>query len=218
MAKFKGLCSAPRFAHLCAAMSLISKHAPKARPEACRILSIQYGDKDVAERMMKTVRVVIVPRDKQMTELEEFRTLATSDSGKGPGKTFDGRQWAHTRGVGDVVVGSIHYAAITEENLLGGAPDAAVYGAPKDPDGKAIAGGDGRHGGGRLHARLLDHHARVRAHHPPPRARRHGQGDDHHGLHGQARGDRGQGQDRDRALGRRPAHQPEVTGAWVSAG
>ena len=84
---------------------------------------------------------MIVPRDKQMTELEEFRTLATSDSGKGPGKTFDGRQWAHTRGVGDVVVGSIHYAALTEENLLGGAPDPAVFAAPKDPDGKAIAGG-----------------------------------------------------------------------------
>ena len=77
--KLKGLCSAPRFAHLCANLSLIAKHAPKARAEACRILSIQYGDKDVAERMMKTVRVVIVPRDKQMTELEEFRTLATSD-------------------------------------------------------------------------------------------------------------------------------------------
>ena len=141
VAKLKGLCSAPRFAHLCAAMSLISKHAPKARAEACRILTIQYADKDVAERMMKTVRVVIIPRDKQMTELEEFRSLATSDSGKGPGKTFDGRQWAHTRGVGDVVVGSMHYAAITEENLLGGSPDPAVFGAPKDPDGAAIAGG-----------------------------------------------------------------------------
>jgi hypothetical protein len=76
-----------------------------------------------------------------MTELDEFRSLATSDSGKGPGKTFDGRQWAHVRGVGDLVVGSIHYAAITEENLLGGAPDPVVFGVPKDPDGKALAGG-----------------------------------------------------------------------------
>jgi hypothetical protein len=119
----------------------VCKHAPKAKAEAWRILTIQYADKDVAERMMKTVRVIVVPRDKQMTELEEFRPLATSDSGKGPGKTFDGRQWAHTRGVGDVVVGSMHYAAITEENLLGGSPDAAVFGKPKDPDGKDIAGG-----------------------------------------------------------------------------
>ena len=54
MTKLKGLCSAPRFAHLCANLSLIAKHAPKARGEACRLLSIQYGDKDVAERMMKT--------------------------------------------------------------------------------------------------------------------------------------------------------------------
>jgi hypothetical protein len=91
--------------------------------------------------MMKTTRTVIVPRDKQMTEIEEFRPLAASDSGKGPGKTFDGRQWAHVRGVGDVVVGSMHYAAIAEENLLGGTPDPVVFAAPKDPDGKAIAGG-----------------------------------------------------------------------------
>ena len=67
-------------------MSLNSKHAPKARAEACRILSIQYGDKDVAERMMKTVRVVIIPRDKQMTEIEEFRSLAEQRLGEGKGQ------------------------------------------------------------------------------------------------------------------------------------
>jgi hypothetical protein len=141
VAKLKGLCSAPRFARLCAEMSLISKHAPRARAEAVRLMSIQLGDKDVAQRMMATTRTVIIPRDKQMTEIEEFRPLATSDSGSGPGKTFDGRQWAHVRGVGDVVVGSMHYAALAEENLLGGAPDAVVFGTPKDPDGAAIPGG-----------------------------------------------------------------------------
>lgn len=132
-----------RFGLLAAAILLISKYAPAARGEALRLLAIMHGDKAVAFRMLsKPVKSVIVPRSKQMTELDEFKSLLTNDSGKGPGKTFDGRWWAHTRGVGDVDVGGTHYAAITEENLLGGAPDPAVFGAPKGPAGTPGAAGD----------------------------------------------------------------------------
>ena len=128
--------TAERFALLAAAILLISKHAPGARAEALRLLAVMYGDKGTAFRMLKKpFKTVIVPRNKQMTELDEFKGLLTNDSGAGPGRTFDGRWWAHTRGVGDVVADGKHYAAITEENLLGGDPDPTVFAAPRGPAG-----------------------------------------------------------------------------------
>jgi hypothetical protein len=135
--------TADRFGLLAAAILLISRHAPAARTEALRVLAVMYADKGTAFRMLaKPFRTVIVPRNKQMTELDEFKSLLTNDSGKGPGRTFDGRWWAHTRGVGDVVADGKHYAAITEENLLGGAPDATVFAAPRGPAGTPGTAGD----------------------------------------------------------------------------
>ena len=131
--------SAENFAYLAANIMLVSRYAPAGRKEALRLLSAMLQDKDVALRMiLKPVKTVIVPRDRQMTDLDEFRTLLTSDSGKGPGKTFDGRQWAHVRGVGNVTVAGKVYAAITEENLLGGEPAAKVFDAPKNAKGEVV--------------------------------------------------------------------------------
>ena len=128
-----------RFAALAARIMLVARYAPRARTEALRVLTAQLQDSETALRMItKPVQAVIVPRDRMMTDLDEFRSLLTSDSGGGPGNTFDGRQWAHVRGVGNVVVGDKTYAAITEENLLGGAPDAKTAAAPKDAKGKVV--------------------------------------------------------------------------------
>jgi hypothetical protein len=128
-----------QFAYLAAGIMLNASHAPAARKEALRLLSAELGDKDVAMRMIKKpVSAVIVPRDKQMTELTEFASLKTDDSGAGPGKTFDGREWAHVRGVGDVRVGTKVYAAIAEENILGGDPDPKVFEEKKDAHGTVI--------------------------------------------------------------------------------
>jgi hypothetical protein len=147
LAKILPAASAERFAYLAASIMLVSRYAPAGRKEALRLISAMLQDKDVALRMiLKPVKAVIVPRDKAMTELDEFRSLLTSDSGKGPGKTFDGREWAHVRGVGNVTVGTKVYAAITEENLLGGAPDAKVFDAPKNEKGEVV-GSKGTPGG-----------------------------------------------------------------------
>jgi len=147
LAKIVTPISAERFAYLAANIMLVSKHARGARKEALRLLKATLQDKDTALRMiLKPVQAVIVPRDKQMTELDEFRSLLTSDSGKGPGKTFDGREWAHVRGVGNVEANGKTYAAITEENLLGGAPDAKVFDAPKNAKGEVV-GSAGTPGG-----------------------------------------------------------------------
>jgi hypothetical protein len=125
-----------RFGWLAAGILLISRYAPAGREEALRLLAILYSDKGVAFRMLsKPVMTVIVPRDKQMTELDEFKHLLTHDEGKGPGKTFDGRWWAHTRGAGNVTADGADYAAITEENLLGGDTDDSVFDAPRGPPG-----------------------------------------------------------------------------------
>jgi len=128
-----------RFAALAARIMLVARYAPRARTEALRVLTAQLQDSETALRMItKPVQAVIIPRDRMMTDLDEFRSLLTSDSGGGPGNTFDGRQWAHVRGVGNVVVGDKTYAAITEENLLGGTPDAKTAAAPKDAKGKVV--------------------------------------------------------------------------------
>lgn len=97
-----------------------------------RVLTAQLQNKKIARTgLAKNGYVVIVPRDKRMTDLAEFASLNND-------KTLDERPWNSVRGVGDVVakdvvvgdvvVGEVHYAAITEENLLGGAPDPAVGG------------------------------------------------------------------------------------------
>ena len=113
--------SGEQFTLLAAGMILHSSYAPAARQEALRLIGIQLGDPAVARRMLdRDVEAVIVPRDQQMTELDEFRSLRAR-------RTFDGRWWAHVRGVGNVRVGSRIYVAITEENLLGGEPDPSVY-------------------------------------------------------------------------------------------
>jgi hypothetical protein len=116
-----------RFAALAARIMLVARHAPNARREALRLLTAQLQDRETALRMIaKPVQVVIVPRGKKMTELDEFKSLLEADDGAGKGNTFDGRPWANVRGVGSVVAGGKTYAAITEENLLGGLPDAST--------------------------------------------------------------------------------------------
>jgi len=89
--------------------------ADKAKKEAIRILSAQMqGDKSVARRLIDNkVQVVVVPRNKLMTELSQFASL----KGK---KTFDGRIFDTVRGSGGMEVDGKVYTAITEENLLGG--------------------------------------------------------------------------------------------------
>jgi len=115
--------SGEQFTLLAAAMILNSSYAPAARQEALRVLTAQLGDPDVARRMLdRDVEAVIVPRNQKMTDLDEFQSLRTR-------QTFDGRWWAHVRGVGNVRVGSRIYVALAEENLLGGAPDPGVFDA-----------------------------------------------------------------------------------------
>ena len=148
-----------------------SAHAPAARKEALRQISAELGDKDVAMRMIKKpVIAVVVPRDKQMTELTEFASLKTSDSGGGPGKTFDGREWAHVRGVGNVNAGAKVYAAITEENILGGVPYLKVFEEKKDSTGAVVTPAGTAQGG--YTVRLLDDHPRVRPRAAPQRPER----------------------------------------------
>jgi hypothetical protein len=128
-----------RFSYLAARIMLVTRYAPAARGEALRVLTSMLRDSETAIRMIRQpVQAVIVPRDKMMTELAEFRKLLTSDSGGGPGNTFDGRPWKHVRGVGNVEVDGVTYAALTEENLLGGLPDARVFPTGVTPAGYAV--------------------------------------------------------------------------------
>lgn len=128
-----------QFAYLAAGIMLKYSYVEAARSAAMRILRVQLSNPAVARRMLdRGVQVVIVPRGEMMTQLDEFESLHSE-------QTFDGRWWAHVRGVGNVRVGGRLYTAITEENLLGGAPDPSVFagdsdaGVPREP----AAGGYG---------------------------------------------------------------------------
>ena len=117
-----------------------------ARGEALRVLAAMLGnDVSVIKSLLQNqVEVVVVPRDKGMTALEQFASIRGQ-------QTFDGRSWDSVRGVGNVpgpaspggkpgkgassIVaidpnkGKI-YTAVTEENLLGGlttAPGGGCY-------------------------------------------------------------------------------------------
>jgi hypothetical protein len=69
--------------------------------------------KDIQDRLAKAnVALVILPRDKKMTEVSQFSGL------KGT-KTFDGRMWDDVRGSGGMkVAGGIWAIAVPEENLV----------------------------------------------------------------------------------------------------
>ena len=95
-----------QFAYLAAGIMVNSRARPRG-PQGGAAADLRgagrQGSRDADDQEAGVA--VIVPRDKQMTELTEFSSLKTSDSGAGPGKTFDGREWAHVRGVGDVTSG-----------------------------------------------------------------------------------------------------------------
>jgi hypothetical protein len=133
------------------------KDVPAARGEALRVIGAMLGnDVEVIKNLLQNnIEVVVIPRDKGMTALEQFKTLAGKE-------THDGRGWEPVRGVGNVknvglgselreymelkalqqsgkgaasIVaidpkkGRI-YTAVTEENLLGGlttAPGGGCY-------------------------------------------------------------------------------------------
>ncbi len=93
-----------------------------ARAAAVSMLSIQLADKGTAKTGVKgKLTAVIIPRSKLMTDLPQFSALAGT-------KTFDGRPWEPTRGVGYG-----QYVAMAEENILGGACTAKY-------DGKTVNG------------------------------------------------------------------------------
>jgi hypothetical protein len=111
------------FATMAASMVLITPptvtDAANAKAEALRILTVQLGNKAIARNTLDgDMQVVIIPRDKLLTDVDQFASLAGT-------KTFDGRAWETVRGVG---YGS--YVAITEENLLGGDCTATFEGNP----------------------------------------------------------------------------------------
>jgi hypothetical protein len=89
-----------------------------ARQTAWTMLTVQLANKEIAKTTLNgSLTPVIIPRNKLLTDLPQFAALAGT-------KTFDGRPWEPTRGVG---YGT--FVAMAEENLLGGACTATFNGA-----------------------------------------------------------------------------------------
>lgn len=85
----------------------------KARTVALSHLAILLKDKSIARNLLdKKTAVVVIPKNKKMTDLPQFSSLA----GK---KTFDGREWENVRGSGGMEINGHIYVAVTEENTLG---------------------------------------------------------------------------------------------------
>ncbi|MBW4677482.1 MAG: DUF4157 domain-containing protein [Desmonostoc geniculatum HA4340-LM1] len=120
---FQKLMTNAEFAQLAANLVLITPSTVvdrvNARNEALRILTVQLNNKDIARSTINgNMQVVIIPRDKLLTDVAQFADLAGT-------KTFDGRPWEKVRGVGHG-----NYVAVTEENLLGGNCTATFGGNP----------------------------------------------------------------------------------------
>ncbi len=85
----------------------------KARTVALGHLAVMFKDKVIARNLLdKNTVIVVIPKNKKMTELPQFASLA----GK---KTFDGRNWEDVRGSGGMALNGKIYVAVTEENTLG---------------------------------------------------------------------------------------------------
>ncbi len=85
----------------------------KARKVALSHLAVLFKDKSIARTLLdKNTAIVVVPKNKKMTDLPQFSSLV----GK---KTFDGRDWDKVRGSGGMEINGHIYVAVTEENVLG---------------------------------------------------------------------------------------------------
>ncbi|MFN6517255.1 MAG: DUF4157 domain-containing protein [Nostoc sp. CreGUA01] len=121
--KFQRIMTNAEFAQLAANLVLITPSTVvdrvNARNEALRILTVQLNNKDIARSTINgNMQVVIIPRNKLLTDVTQFADLAGTS-------TFDGRRWETVRGVGHG-----NYVAVTEENLLGGNCTATFEGNP----------------------------------------------------------------------------------------
>lgn len=86
----------------------------KVKGEVIRCLSPMVTSKPIALALLrKKLRIVVVPRNRYLTDLPMFAHLKDVICRGG------GRVWNSTRGVGDVSHGGYSYVACTEENLMG---------------------------------------------------------------------------------------------------
>ncbi|MCT4583737.1 MAG: hypothetical protein N4A54_02330 [Peptostreptococcaceae bacterium] len=90
------------------------KVSSTANNEVIRLLSKELKNKDVFDSLWaNNVRIVIIPKNESMVDLDQFKTLKGNS-------TFDGRGWDTTRGAGYFEPGDGYiYAAIGEETLTG---------------------------------------------------------------------------------------------------
>lgn len=98
-----------------AGVQLIGRDVSPSALDACeRFVKMTIGNRpDIQKRMTEAnVALVIVPRDKKMTDLPEFAALKDQ-------KTFDGRPWSEVRGSGGrSAPGGVWAIAVPEENLV----------------------------------------------------------------------------------------------------
>ena len=188
-----------RFAALAARIMLVARHAPGARREALRLLTAQLQDRETALRMItKPLQVVIVPRGKKMTELDEFKSLLEADDRR--------RQGQHLRRPAVGARARRRHRRGRRQDLRG---DHGGEPARRRPRRRAPAAPG-------LHHRLLDHHPRVRPRAAHQRAERGPEEADLQALRRQARGDGHEGHDHAaQRLARRAAREPDRAGRLV---
>jgi hypothetical protein len=108
----------------CLGVQIIGNDVSPTALDACEafVKLTLSARKDIQERLKKEqVALVILPRNKKMTDAPQFASL------KGT-KTFDGRMWDDVRGSGGMrVAGGLWAIAVPEENLIAAEPDTDKY-------------------------------------------------------------------------------------------
>lgn len=107
-------------------VQIIGRDVSPSALDGCEaFVKLTLGQRPDIQKRMKSANValVIIPRDRKMTDVAQFASL------KGT-KTFDGRVWDDVRGSGGMkVAGGLWAIGVPEENLVAASPDNDGYGA-----------------------------------------------------------------------------------------
>src|SRR5215510_2034391 len=123
---------APAVDKMCLGVHIVAPEGvdPKAVAEVERYVTLMIGHNQHAQDELKKakVEIVVIPHDKKMTDLDQFKDLKGTN-------TFDGRLWDNVRGSGGITTKDGSFAlAAPEENLT-------VVPGVADPYGKGYSVG-----------------------------------------------------------------------------
>lgn len=92
----------------------MNRRTPELRNRLLDIIKVMFGIQGL-DKIVGKIVVVVIPYNIPMTALNEFRNMASGDTGGVGGN----RSWNYVRGCGGNKINRAVYVGVTEENLMG---------------------------------------------------------------------------------------------------